>query len=164
MEYLEKVCPCCNNIFETTKTNKKYCDSVCKNRYAPKLRETAEAKYKNFVQYNIENNIEPLAGDIVRISNDYNGIKKNTLGVITGAIAEKSEKYEIVFNTPLPAYILLDKTVSCEYGSTIVVETKNLVHAKKTNMLYCYPDRKKADDLFLVNEYKFYKKDPNFII
>ena len=29
MEYLEKVCPCCNNIFETTKTNKVYCDSVC---------------------------------------------------------------------------------------------------------------------------------------
>mgnify|MGYP003637970824 FL=1 len=154
MEYLKKVCPCCNNIFETTKSNKVYCDSVCKNRYAPKLRETAEAKYKNFVQYNIENNIEPLAGDIVRLSNDYNGIKKNTLGVIIGAIAEKSEKYEIVFNTTLPAYIFLDKTVFCKGGSTILLETKNLIHAKKTNMLYCYPDRKKADDLFLVNEYK----------
>ena len=154
MEYLEKVCPCCNNIFETTKSNKVYCDSVCKNRYAPILRETAEAKYKNFVQYNIENNIEPLAGDIVRLSNDYNGIKKNTLGVIIGAIAEKSEKYEIVFNTTLPAYIFLDKTVFCKGGSTILLETKNLIHAKKTNMLYSYPDRKKADDLFLVNEYK----------
>ena len=154
MEYLEKVCPCCNNIFETTKSNKVYCDSVCKNIYAPKLRETAEAKYKNFVQYNIENNIEPLAGDIVRLSNDYNGIKKNTLGVIIGAIAEKSEKYEIVFNTTLPAYIFLDKTVFCKGGSTILLETKNLIHAKKTNMLHSYPDRKKADDLFLVNEYK----------
>jgi len=157
MDDLKKVCPCCNDIFETTKSNKKYCNSSCKikhNGMLAKLNRGYTPKKENFVHHNIINNKQPLAGDIVRLSNNYNNIKKNTLGIITGVISEKQEKYEIVFNPILPAYISLDKKISCEGGIKIVLETKNLYHSKITNMLYCYPDRKKADDLFLVNEYK----------
>ena len=157
MDQLKKVCPFCKNIFETTKKNKKYCCSTCKikhNGMLAKLSRCYIPKKENFVHQNIQNNTQPLAGDIVRLSNNYNNIKKNTLGVITGVISENQEKYEIVFNPILPANISLDKTISCEGGIKIVLETKNLCHSKITNMLYCYPDRNKADDLFLVNEYK----------
>ena len=154
MEYLQKVCPCCNDVFETTKTNKKYCDSVCKNRHAPTLRESAKPKFKDFVQYNTENNISPLPGDCVRLTRDYGNLKSDTLGIITGIVAEKKEEYEITFNSILPPYINVNKALKCEGGTTLKIKKNNLLHVGEINMLFCYPDRKKADDLFLVNNYK----------
>ena len=151
---LKKNCKHCTEIFETTRGNKLYCSYSCKGRHAQIIKNEARPKLTNYVQYNAKNNVTPLAGDCVRLTQDYGRIKANTLGIIVGTIADKTDEYTIVFNPILPPYIKLNKELNCEGGTRITIKKDCLLHAGKTNMAYSYPDRKKADDLFLVNEFK----------
>ena len=59
-------------------------------------------------------------------------------------VEDKDNKADLI-----EAFVGQGKIVNSEFLNGL-----DIIHAKKTNMLYSYPDRKKADDLFLVNEYK----------
>ena len=156
-ELKTKVCKQCGEEFEATRIDRIYCSSLCKNQYNHNKREKREPvnpRSYDYIQYNTVNNVTPLAGDIVRLTNDVNGINRDSLGIVLGYVSKKQDSYKIAFNPILPPYINTDKKLWVEGGKIIEVESTKLIHAKTTNMVFCYPDRKKADDMFLVNEFK----------
>jgi len=157
MDQLKKVCPNCSKNFETTKTNKKYCNSSCKikhNGMLAKLNRGYTPVKENFIHHNIINNFKPLPGDVVYIADSKDEeLKINTLGIITGIVGFLEDQYEILFNPYLPVYVNQEKKVSCASGIKRTINVNSLFHTGKINMLFEYTGRKKADDLILVNKF-----------
>jgi len=149
-----KECRHCKETFTPSRPNRMYCSYNCKGKRAHELRHVHTPRLKNYVQYNTENNITPLPGDVVRLSADYGRLKANTLGIIVGTVAIKTDEYKVMFNPILPPFISVNKQLNVESGVSILIKKDSLLHSGKTNMAFSYPDRKKADDMFLVNQFK----------
>ena len=149
------ICKNCNKDFDRVHANRLYCSNVCKNRLAHSIRGQRNAPKIDSIllKNNIINNIHPLAGDLIRLSNDIGDLKAGSLGIIVGNISEKNNSIDIVINPILPPYINSSKELNCNGGTRLTINKDNLLHNGTINNVYYYTKSKRADELILVNNY-----------